>query len=124
MDLLFFLHLLVSRPTKSNLHCITYQDEDGESHDFKLLEQVSDGWKKAGMRLNLNKKTLDKYYDKAEDDIKCCEYVFFKWIKNRGHQDYPLSWVGLHKLLVDMGKRTAAEKLYKVLQTSNDNTVY
>lgn len=111
-----FIFLLVNRPTKSNLRCISYKDSEGKTHDFKLIEQVSKRWFKAGMLLHLSKQTLDKYRENAKDDIESCEYIFSKWIKNNGHKDYPLTWVGLHTLLIDMGRRTAAEKLYRVLK--------
>jgi sarcosine oxidase delta subunit len=108
----------VNHPTRSNLRCITYKDDTGETHDFKLIEKVSDKWLKAGMLLRLSKSTLDKYSDKAEkDNIKICEYVFSKWVKRGGHEDYPLTWQGLYTLLIDMGRRTVADKLYKVLKT-------
>lgn len=114
----------MSHPTKANLRCITYQDEEGDTHDFKLIEKVSDRWITAGMRLQFSKNRLDKYRDKSEDDVKRCKYVFSKWIKNHGHQEYPLTWVGLRTLLIDMGRRTVADKLYTVLETKNDNVVY
>lgn len=110
----------LNQPTKSNLCCITYKDEEGETHNFKLIEQVSERWFKAGMLLGLSKFTLDKYRDKAENDIKCCEYVFFKWIKNKGHEEYPLTWSGLRTLLIDMSRRTVADNLNTVLQRRQD----
>lgn len=72
------------------------------------------------MLISLSKVTLDKYRDTEENNTKSCERVFRKWIKNNGHQDYPLTWAGLHTLLIDMGRRTAAEKLFAVLR--NDET--
>lgn len=117
----------MSCPTKVNLLCITYQDEDGETHNFKLIENVCDRWFSAGFRLSLSKKTLDKYKEKAEDDIKYCEYVFFKWIKIGVHPEYPVTWAGLHTLLIDIGRRTAAEKLSTILkhfETKKDGTIY
>lgn len=59
---------------------------------------------------------LDKCQDQVGNHGKSCKRVFSKWIKNNGHRDYPLTWAGLHKLLVDMGRSSVAEKLYKVLK--------
>lgn len=97
--------------------------EGGETYEFKIIEKVANWWLKAGILLRFSKSTLDKYRDRANNhDIKSCEYVFSKWIKDDGHEDYPLTWVGLHTLLIDMGKRTVAENLYKVLKRCETNT--
>ena len=71
------------------------------------------------MLISLSKATLDKYR-KEENKAKRCERVFRKWIKNNGHPDYPLTWAGLHTLLIDMGRRTAAEKLYEILRNDDE----
>lgn len=109
-------------PTFADLCCISYQDEEGKIHNFKLLRQVSDRWWKAGKLLSLSKTILAKYGDKG-DDVKSCEWVFSTWVKSNGHKDYPLTWVGLHNLLVNMGRRTAAEKLYEVLKKKGTDYV-
>lgn len=121
---LFPLHISVeSHPTFADLCCISYQNNDGKMHDFKLLEQISDRWWKAGMLLSLTKNVLDIFRDKAEDNVKSCEHVFSTWVSSNGHKDYPLTWAGLHTLLVDMGRRTAAEKLYDVLKKKGTDYV-
>lgn len=96
------LYFSVTHPTISNLRCITYTDTEGGIHHFNLLDLISERWWKAGILLSINGKN--------------CKHVFSKWIKNNGHRDYPLTWAGLHKLLVDMGRNSVAEKLYKVLK--------
>lgn len=113
----------MSHPTISNLTLIRWKDDNEQYHDFKLLEQVGQRWWKAGMLLSLKPTTLDKYRDRAKNDFESCQHVFSKWIRSNGHKEYPLTWVGLYTLLVDMGRRTAAEKLYDVLKSTGTKYV-
>lgn len=112
----------MSRPTLSNLSCIGYEVE-GETREFRLLERISDRWRQIGQLLSLRKDTLDKYREER-DSVERAKRVFAKWIKHNGHQDYPLTWVGLRMLLMKLGRRTVAERLYEVLYiTGTDNNV-
>lgn len=51
----------------------------------------------------------------AHDNKKCCVHVFNQWIQNNGSQNYPLTWEGLHDLLLDIEHATAAEDLKSAL---------
>ena len=117
-----YTHTTVSRPTLSNLSCIRYEVE-GETKEFSLLKLISDRWRQIGQLLSLKKDTLDKYHDERSS-VERAKRVFAKWIKHNGHQDYPLTWVGLHMLLMKLSRRTVAERLYEVLYiTGTDNNV-
>ena len=107
---------LVSHPTRANLSRISYKDDEGKRHDFKLLELVIDKWQRAATLLAFSK-------DRSGNDAECCKHIFSKWIKKGGRKEYPLTWVGLHRLLFDMGKRSVAEKLYKVLKYRKINVI-
>lgn len=118
---------IVSHPNYSNIHCIKYKEGE-EVKEFKLLENISDRWREAGRLFSVKKASLDKYLKGTEDDVVRCSRVFSAWIKNNGHKDYPLTWVGLHTLLMKMGRREAAEEMYKVLSITgtknNIDTLY
>lgn len=83
------------------------------------MELISDRWWLAGKLLS---PSFDKDRDRAGSAVASCERVFSQWIKSNGHEDYPLSWDGLQRLVFRMGKRIAAEKLFKVLK--NKDTKY
>ena len=113
----------MSHPNKTNIKCIPYE-EDGKLNEFILFEEISDRWRVAGRLLSMKKATLDKFSKDTIDDVERCSRVFSAWIKNNGQRDYPLTWEGLHKLLKNMGRRKAAEELYRVLaKTGTENNV-
>lgn len=112
----------MSYPTISALRSITYTDDQGKIKEFKLTESISDSWQVAAKCLSLKP---DKYRVE-NNDVESCENVLSKWIKRNGHKDYPLTWQGLHDLLSDMGRRKAADKLFKALKNSetSENKYY
>ena len=113
----------MSHPNKTNIKSIPYE-EDGKLKEFILFEKISDRWREAGRLLSMKKAILDKFSKGTDDDVVRCSRVFSAWIKNNGHKDYPLTWVGLHQLLKRMGRREAAEELYRVLAiTGTENNV-
>ena len=70
------------------------------------------------MCLSIDTGTLYEYSNKAENNTQSCTLVLRNWINSNGHDEYPVTWPGLRKLVTDMGQRTAAEKLQKVLDAS------
>ena len=49
---------------------------------------------------------------------QCCLRVFDHWIMSNGEfTDYPITWNGLHELLVDVGHRALAKLMEHALRT-------
>lgn len=111
-----FLSTTVCRPSLSTLSLIKWTDNDGKTHKLELFDEICGKWKCIGIRLGLKSDTLDNYEQKSKDNVERCQNVFTHWINNNGHQDYPLTWDGLHILLCDIGKSSVAETLKEGLE--------
>lgn len=51
-----------------------------------------------------------------DKDLRCCNRVFSKWINKKGTSTYPLTWMALCTLLIDMEYRDVAEELKEILR--------
>ena len=92
-------------------------DPQGRQHRLKVIEAVSGKWRKIGLMLGQTLTMLDNYKTKEmNDNTECCQRVFDHWIRNSGHGTrYPLTWEGLHELLMDAEYASEANNLKMAL---------
>jgi len=95
---------------------------DSENGDFDLLEELAPHWNKLGSTLGILKKDLDVIKSGAAADYVRLKLVWSKWF-NRTEElshtnNYPPTWKGLRKLLVDSGHEEIANRYFLFMSKS------
>ena len=72
--------------------------------------------------LGLSTAELGNIKQKTDDDEQRFALIFTRWIERDGHPPrYPLSWDGVHELLCDLDRVSAAEELKLALDNASLN---
>ena len=82
---------------------------------MRLVEKASCKWLEFGLAVGMEMerlKSLERQYH--EDTNRCWLEVMGHWLNAGGTGDYPTTWEGLRRLLVDVGY----EKIAKELKTA------
>ena len=102
----FLIFLLAIGLSFDALNLIKWRDVKGEHHNFHLVTRASKYWKRIGLRLGYSTadlKTIED--DQGGNDQLCWCYLMEKWLcSNQQAQktpSYPVSWKGLHSMLID-----------------------
>ncbi len=107
---------IVNAPTLGNLTLISWTSSEGKRLKIQTLRRICDKYHTVGLLLGLSLAEIDNYMKMSwNDSVKCCSRIFFKWIENNGHCNYPRSWQGLCHLLDDIEKKRVKEDLKKAL---------
>ena len=88
-------------------------DESGVKQQLKIVKAISGKWREVAALLGLTVSQMDGIQQQSfMDPEQCCLRVFDHWIISNGEfTDYPITWSGLHKLLLDVGLSALAEQL-------------
>ena len=92
-------------------------DKDGFKEQLRILNEVCAQWKDIGALLGFSGAEMKEIERNCPRDIKeCCREILTSWIEHgRGHESYPATWEGLHKLLEDIECSTLAKLLKEAL---------
>ena len=114
--------------TISHLQLIRYCDHASNKQALRLLQCLAPKWRKVGGILGLHRAVIQTIENpgSGRDPEDCIRQVFMKWLDDApqmpNHRQYPLTWRGLHNLLLDSDNAEAAGEL-KVALSSQFNTV-
>ena len=102
-------------PSLNRLILMKWKDAQGQERRLKILEQISAEWDTVGLLLGQTMPMLQSYRTFTQDNVQCCRHVFYQWLKNSTHSEYPPTWEGVRTLLVDVGHKKTAEELKKAI---------
>lgn len=104
-------------PEEWDLELIKYKDsKEGKTLNFRLLQEIQKNCRAIGIRLGINKQSLDGYGKKHHHDpIEVCLEVFHYW-STAGVDKYPYTWGSIMILLEDVQLKGIANKLKKALK--------
>jgi hypothetical protein len=84
--------------------------------EFNLTQSISPSWRSIGLKLGVDKETLDTINTINNTNEKRLCQVWTMWFNyNAGREKYPLSWEGLRKLLADSGQKVIAKDFFEFL---------
>lgn len=110
-------------PSLIDLLLLTWEDDQGDTHRFRLLNLISGKWHQAGILLGHNSDSLINIKQKTVDNEERFQDVLSQWIDNDGYPPkYPLTWKGIFELLYDLGRGKIAEELKQALSASKKCT--
>ena len=108
------MKLFNEEPEMNRLQLIKYTDAEGNSRTFRLIEQIQNHCKRLGIRLGIEKVTLDGFDNRPTPEEKC-EKILELWMM-RGDGEYEVTWAGLLQALEDLQLNRAARHLRKALK--------
>ena len=114
--------------TISHLQLIRYCHQASNKQALRLLQCLAPSWRKVGEILGLHRAVIQTIENpgSGRDPEDCIRRVFVKWLDNAprlpNYRQYPLTWRGLHNLLIDSDNGEAAVEL-KIALSSQFNTV-
>lgn len=92
--------------------------------ELRIIDQIAPQWREAGILLGFTMPELETLQQTAlNESFQCCRHVFSQWIANHGHPQYPLTWNGLHELLVNLHMDALAKQLQEALASKTTGTV-
>ena len=107
------MKLFNEEPEMNQLQLIKYTDSEGNSRTFRLIEQIQNHCKRLGIRLGIEKATLDGFDNRPTQEEKC-EMILELWMM-RGDGEYEVTWAGLLQALEDIQLKGVAEHLRRAL---------
>ena len=127
-----YIYLLTDDPklpkiTLSHLQLIKYSHASNVQ-TLRLLQCLAPKWRKVGEILGLHRAVIHAIENpgSGRDPENCIRQVFVKWLDNAtqlpNYRQYPLTWRGLHNLLIDSEHDAEAVEL-KLALLSQFNTV-
>lgn len=103
-------YLLFSIVSHLQLHSLMERWK-GKITPAKILMSLKRKWQKLGQLLGLSSRELEHFKKEEKKKIGRCRCVFSHWIDSNGYlPTYPLSWVGVEKILHDLKQRRMADK--------------
>ena len=110
-DCVSILHS-VNHLTVSYLALIKWKDDKGNSHRFRLIDEICMYWRDMGMYLGIPVSMLDVFREKTlNNPIECCQQVISYWLESDRTLRYPKKWDGVYELLTDIKCSQIAENL-------------
>ena len=95
---------------------------------LRLLQHLAPQWKKVGEILGIRETEIETIENSGSgrDPKDCIRRVFANWLNNASqlsnYRQYPLTWRGLHNLLLDSDNGEAADEL-RIALSSQFNSV-
>ncbi len=97
---------------------LVWTDTDGQPQILRVRDEMSVKWEEVGDLLGLTPARLHGIDCRRRGDVRqCCRDVLTDWIKD-GSSDYPPTWDGLIKLLIDLELSSIADTLKLALKRS------
>ena len=102
------------------MNVIKWKDANGETCRFHLIDEISYKWREIGEIVGISHSVLESIAEKKRDDLKeCCQAVLSQWLSNPP-PDYPTTWQGLIKLLIDSQLHKAASDLKELVKKAQN----
>ena len=103
----------------NSLSLLKWKDECGKEQRLQLVEKVSVKWLGFGLAVGIEMDRLEAWEKQYhEDGSRCWLEVMKCWLNSGGYGDYPATWEGLYRLLMDMGYKKVAKELRTALTSS------
>ena len=107
-----------AKPTPKNLFLIEWRDQKGETKKLRIKQLICNQWRHIGNLLEISDPILESWNTKhKEDSLKCIDSVMSCWLQHPT-DDYPVSWEGLKKLLIDVELCKVAEDIDLALRNT------
>ena len=109
--------------TISHLQLIRYYHHASNKQALRLLQCLAPKWRRVGEILGLHRAVIQTIENprSGRDPEDCIRQVFVKWLDNAtqlpNYRQYPLTWRGLHNLLLDSDNSEAAVELKTALSS-------
>ena len=109
--------------TISHLQLITYGHHSSNKQALRLLQRLAPQWRNIGEILGLHGAVIETIENPGSGTHPedCMRKVFTKWLENAPqlprYSHYPLTWRGLHNLLLDSEHSVAATELMEALRS-------
>ena len=107
------MKLFNEEPEMNRLQLIKYTDSEGNSRTFRLIEKIQNHCKRLGIRLGIERATLDGFDNRLTLEEKC-EKILELWMM-RGDGEYEVTWDGLLQALEDIQLKGVADHLRRAL---------
>ena len=112
------LNLNAANPTQKNLVLIKWKNEKGETQQLRIKQLICNKWRDIGHLLEISNEVLESWNTRhKEDTLKCIDFVMSHWLQCPT-DDYPVSWEGLKKLLLDIQLGKVAEDIELALRNA------
>lgn len=82
------------------LQLIKYTDTSGQQKSYRFIQEIQNNCRKLGIRLGIEKATIDSLDKRSESSEEFCENILSKWIE-RGENGHRVTWGGLLEALKD-----------------------
>ena len=100
----------------NSLYILKWKDEHGKEQRLQLVEKVSCKWLEFGLAVGMEMDRLEAWGRQYhEDGSRCWLEVMKRWLNAGGCGDYPATWEGLYRLLMDVGYKKVAKELKTAL---------
>ena len=97
MDVNFVFFAVDQKPNLADLLCMSYTGEDGETINFRLMDQVKPHWRRLAIALMFPQYEIDAMEDKSDPVY----YIFSEWLRgaNQEKDSRPVTWRTLINIL-------------------------
>ena len=102
-----------AQPNLRNLTLIMWTNKEGKQETFHLQQSICDKWVIIGDLLHVPSSFIAVW--KNKQPLDCIRNVLDYWLNSQG-DTYPVSWKGLHQLLVDAQLSEYAVRLKKAIE--------
>ena len=94
---------------------LEWHDDQQQSHELRIVSEVSHKWRSIGTMLGMNQATLDSEEQRSSDNSVRFQRVMEMWIELGRAGSYPATWSGLRKVLIAVKMTRLAQTIESAL---------
>jgi hypothetical protein len=87
----------------------------GDTDAVDLTRDMSNIWWTFGQKLGVKEEVMRSIHSSCESDKQRLGKVWTEWFEHADQLEYPVSWRGLHQLLLDNGQGPYAKGFFEFM---------